>query len=363
MIKNLINMTIAYLLAPFFKNKKCWLIGGNAGELYVDNARAMHEYLLDKGIEVYWVLNENASFRKEFDKNNIKYLVKGSIKSYIYFMKSKVSLFSHSISADIVPYLCAVPIINYYHKKNYKVFLNHGTVGLKKRAPMHKKLEKQINELLKSYNLNPCDSDFEKNIKVNDWKMPESTMYICGYPRYDKLFNNKDRNTTDILYMPTWRKYENTGINEFLNSKKLQEYLNENKLNMRVYLHQLAKDKVKLNVKFKNIIILPSNTNVTEELLNAKILITDYSSVCYDFFYLGKKVCFYQYDKEKYIKTVGSYVDLDHFFAKSNTTIDELIDDLKNGNINKAITYFKYVDNLNCKRLYNRIIGDINGKS
>lgn len=81
-----------------------------------------------------------------------------------------------------------------------------------------------------------------------------------------------------------------------------------------MYLHQLAKDKIKLEVRNDNIIILPSQANVTEELLNAKILITDYSSVCYDFFYLGKKVCFYQYDKDRYLNEVGSYVDLDKFF-------------------------------------------------
>lgn len=361
MIKNLFNLCIAFLISPFFREKDCFLIGGNAGELYVDNGRSMHEYLLDKGVNVYWVLNENAKFRKMFDEKGIKYLVKGSIKAYLYFMKSRVSLFSHSISADIVPYLCAVPVINYYHKKNYKVFLNHGTVGLKKRSPMHKNLEKQITKLLKSYNLNPCDSEFEKNIKVNDWKMSESTMYVCGYPRYDKLYNNKNRKVKDILYMPTWRKYSMQGINEFLNNEKLHRYLEKKDIKLRVYLHQLAKDKIKLEVRNDNIIILPSQANVTEELLNARILITDYSSVCYDFFYLGKKVCFYQYDKDRYLNEVGSYVDLDKFFSRSNVSIEELLEDLENDEIKDAKEYFKYVDNKNCDRLYEKIIGDING--
>ena len=84
-------------------------------------------------------------------------------------------------------------------------------------------------------------------------------------------------------------------------------------------------------------------------------MITDYSSVCYDFFYLGKKVCFYQYDKERYLKEVGSYVDLDNFFARSNTDVDMLLDDLENSNIKDAKEYFKYVDNNNCYRLYKRI--------
>ena len=51
-LKFLANMLIAYILYPFkknsFKNRKIWIVGGNAGELYVDNGRAMYEYLRAK---------------------------------------------------------------------------------------------------------------------------------------------------------------------------------------------------------------------------------------------------------------------------------------------------------------------------
>ena len=64
-MKYLVNMLIAYILYPFkknsFKKKKIWIVGGNAGELYVDNGRAMYEYLRAKeGIEEYWVINKNS---------------------------------------------------------------------------------------------------------------------------------------------------------------------------------------------------------------------------------------------------------------------------------------------------------------
>ena len=52
-------MIIAYLIYPFnkgkFKNRNIWLVGGNAGELFVDNGRAMYEYLRSKQQEeIYW---------------------------------------------------------------------------------------------------------------------------------------------------------------------------------------------------------------------------------------------------------------------------------------------------------------------
>ena len=118
-LKFLANMLIAYILYPFkknsFKNRKIWIVGGNAGELYVDNGRAMYEYLRAKEeIEEYWVINKNS---KSAQKIPGKKLIKGSIKSYLYFMNAEVALFSHSISADIVPYLFVVPLLKKFHKK------------------------------------------------------------------------------------------------------------------------------------------------------------------------------------------------------------------------------------------------------
>ena len=49
----LLNMTAAFFLYPFFKyrfkGRNIWLTGGSAGELYVDNGKAMFEYLNEKG--------------------------------------------------------------------------------------------------------------------------------------------------------------------------------------------------------------------------------------------------------------------------------------------------------------------------
>ena len=82
-LKCLINMIIAFIIYPFtkgkFKNRKIWLVGGNAGELFVDNGRAIYEYLRSKkDIEEYWVVNKNSPV---FDKIHGGKLVKGSVES------------------------------------------------------------------------------------------------------------------------------------------------------------------------------------------------------------------------------------------------------------------------------------------
>ena len=70
-----------------------------------------------------------------------------------------------------------------------------------------------------------------------------------------------------------------------------KNYLEEKDIYLKVYVHQLMQDKIKL-VGNSRVIILDKNTNITEQLLMSKILITDYSSVAYDFYFMKKKVIF-----------------------------------------------------------------------
>ena len=348
-IKCLINMIIAYLIYPFnkrkFKNRNIWLVGGNAGELFVDNGRAMYEYLRSRQQEeVYWVINRNAKIAKKIPGEK---LIKGSVKSYLYFMNAKVALFSHSISADIVPYLFVVPLINKFHKKVFKVFLNHGTVGFKVRQAMNPKTAKVAEALVKSYDLNICDSEFEKKVKTETWwEVPKETAVITGYPRYDKLYNLKIMEK-QIFFMPTWRnwlksensenqKFEDTkyfqNIANLITDKKLNNYLEKNDIKLNIYIHQLMQDYLKNfgNIKLgKNIKILPKEVNITEELQKSKLLITDYSSVAYDFYYLNKPIIFFQFDKREYEEKVGSYVDLDKdLFGKQAKTVEKCVEEI-----------------------------------
>ena len=130
----------------------------------------------------------------------------------------------------------------------------------------------------------------------------------------------------------------------------------------------------------ENVKLLPKDAEITKELMKAKILITDYSSVAYDFYYLNKPIIFFQFDKEEYMSKVGSYVDLDNeLFGKGAYTVDECVKDIieisdnnfkydeqtekKSENLKEK--FLKYTDKDNCKRVYELItekIGEKNDK-
>ena len=117
--------------------------------------------------------------------------------------------------------------------------------------------------------------------------------------------------------MPTWRKGLNTR-NKFLKSsyyetwssliknKNLIYYLEKNNIKLQFYMHIKLQRYSELfdtlendNVK----IIKHGEKNVQDILKESRLLITDYSSVAFDFAYMKKPVIFYQYDKFQYMRS------------------------------------------------------------
>ena len=91
------------------------------------------------------------------------------------------------------------------------------------------------------------------------------------------------------------------------------------------------------------------------------MLVTDYSSVSWDVYYLGKPVIFYQFDYDLYLKSNGSYLNMEtELFGDRCMTEEELTDiiieyvqtDFKEKKQYSAArnNYFAYRDRDNSKR-------------
>src|SRR5690606_39175487 len=119
----------------------------------------------------------------------------------------------------------------------------------------------------------------------------------------------------------------------------------------------------------KNIKIARQNDFKINELVNkASILISDYSSIMWDFAYLEKPVILYQFDQNEYLKNTGSYVDLNkEFLANIVINKEDVIRILKNLLLNdqkekqnytlNSKKWFFYRDKNNSKRILEFIEG------
>jgi CDP-glycerol glycerophosphotransferase len=171
-----------------------------------------------------------------------------------------------------------------------------------------------------------------------------------GYPRNDMLINNsssRDRvreslgienpDVQVVLYAPTWRDYKRTATGSWKPVNFLPEKLGENVV-VLFRGHTNTHDAHRF-IGEKNILDVTEYQNVSELYLAADVLVTDYSSVMFDFSVTGKPIIFLAPDFDEYVSARGFYFD---FVSEAPGPIlrnsDELIQALEN--ISKISTRF-----------------------
>ena len=128
--------------------------------------------------------------------------------------------------------------------------------------------------------------------------------------------------------MPTWRGTQsNVAVNELYvkDVKKILEYLDgeldDNQV-LYVNLHSLVKDEVSID-GYRHIYPFPNIDNY--EFLNCvDVLISDYSSVFFDFSITKKPIVLFMYDYEEYMSDRGTYFDVKSLPFEKIYTLEEL---------------------------------------
>ncbi len=225
------------------------------------------------------------------------------------------------------------------------------------------------------YDLIAAPSDYFKEIFYKK-SFRAKKIAVTGYPRNDilarKHFSFTELVGTDvkiiekmkievengkklIIYMPTFR--DKAGESFILNSidlKKLEEFLTrENSIFILKLHYYLNSGMIK---ESKNIIQYDSKLDIYPLLLLSNVLVTDYSSVFFDYLFLNRPIVFYVFDVDYYRKNDrGFYLDIEEIapgpvVKDFQELLNELSKALKNNNyfalerqmlLRKA---FKFVD-------------------
>ena len=219
-------------------------------------------------------------------------------------------------------------------------------------------------------------SEKEKDAVVDMLKLSEEQVLNTGLPIFSNIkFKHINENSEDIVtVMLTWKPYEE----QLYNFEESTYYKNT----IEIY-NMLAKyiDKEKIVIiPHPKVFELLSNTDIkdrfwqgkiSEILAKTKMLITDYSSVCYNAFYQGAGVIFYQPDLQEYETYNGPLVpNDDEYIGKRAFNMNELEDIVRQTIKNKQIdlneirnkefeknysTINEYSDGKNIERIYNKL--------
>ena len=175
-----------------------------------------------------------------------------------------------------------------------------------------------------------------------------------GYPRNTVFFQKEIGKTIRTklglekkqvyMYMPTWRGYfAKKDIDTFLKTTEehleyLENYLSDEQV-LYVKFHTFVDKSIDFS-KYKRIKLYPKDYEVYEFLNQCDGLITDYSSVFYDFANTGKKIILFAYDEEAYLKIRGVYTPLEEFPFPVARTVEDLLKEINSG-INYSDMQFK----------------------
>lgn len=237
---------------------------------------------------------------------------------------------------------------DYFIKRKGQIYLNtwHGT-PLKNMGRMdfdepHMITNIQRNFLMSDYILFP--NEHTRNIMEKNYML--SNVYrgkyiLEGYPRNDAFYCSSDKVREElgledkkvIVYMPTWRgklgRHNNmhTIANVYIFLETLSNSLSDNEV-VYVSFHYLMAQQINLN-DFKNIYKVPKDIETYDFLNVADVLITDYSSVMFDFANANKKIALYQFDYQEYENSRGISIDVSNIPFYASNKIEDIITYIK----------------------------------
>ena len=322
---------------------------------YACSPKAIYEYMINnpefKDYKFVWTFRNPKDERENFKGKRTILLKYNSKKYFRYFAKAKYWVTNTRLPDCII-------------KKDEQIYIQcwHGT-PLKKLGfdievkgnnalSSNNAVRKQYNRDAKRYTymLSPsrfCTEKFTSAFNLE--KLGKKDIIVeKGYPRNDELFKfnieyvekikeelgiPSDKKV--ILYAPTWRDNQHKlGVGytfdigfdlNNLREKFGDEYV------ILARLHYLVASKLKTEEYEGFVFNVSSYNNINDLYIISDILITDYSSVFFDYANLKRPILFYMYDLDEYKNnTRDFYIDLEELPGPIIKSEEEIIESINN---------------------------------
>ena len=380
-----------FILSPFYRNRRIWIFMDlpNRAE---DNAVQLFKYAVENhpdGIDKIFALKKSEN---DYSNSSIKSKLNGLFGFHAPSLQySKISKLGHAVPYGSLKHrlysLFAEAIVSsnpdndiiypFWGNFNYiaglvksqTVFLQHGVT-------LHD-VSQWLNKYNKNLSMLVAVSDYEKDSFLQgDYGYEEDVVKVLGFPRFDYL--ECSNNKREIVVMPTWRRklhvfnretFKKSDFfkvyNYLLNDEELLEFLDSKGYTLVFKPHP---NLIKFMDAFDKHPLVDFSERSYKDIFNySSMLITDYSSVAFDFAYMKKPVIYYHFDRNDFHFDIeNSYFKYDSMgFGPIADTYEELkkeimdlvlnyceMDDFYKKRVDK---FFKFRDGNNSKRVYDAI--------
>ncbi|MCD8879439.1 CDP-glycerol glycerophosphotransferase family protein [Staphylococcus kloosii] len=294
-------------LYPLFrlipKNKNKIVYYSYWGDQYSCSPRAIYKQLAqnNKKYKNIWIFND---INMPVEGNPIK-VKKNSLKYWYHLATSKYFIQNTNMPLD-------------YKKRNGQIELQtfHGTfmktMGFDTPEFKFETRQYKIDEfqskvdkwnyvsIPSDYMAEKAQSAFNTEVKPLKSGFPRNDLIFKALNHVDEIKNKLDipKNKKVILYAPTWREGKSSDVN--LDIDLMEEKLNDEYV-LLVRAHYMVSNNMDIRKNYPFAINVSNYPSIEDLYAISDMLITDYSSVMFDYAYLKRPMLFYSYDLEKYL--------------------------------------------------------------
>ncbi|MDO4532404.1 MAG: CDP-glycerol glycerophosphotransferase family protein, partial [Coriobacteriia bacterium] len=336
-----------FYYAWFYKhcrvNEKRMLFESFHGKNVSDSTLAVLQEMVRRGIadeyEIYYGSMDVKRDQKFIDDNKLPVkIVDIESRKYVYVLATAKYLLNNS----------SFPI--YFIRRPEQVYVQtwHGTplktLGKQMRLGIESMYNVQHNFIQASMVTFP--NEFTRECIMRDYNLKDlytGSIAMVGYPRNAVFMQGRNDalrkqcgldGIESIAYMPTWRgtSNHNVDIQGYAHDvrkmlKKIDKVLDDSQ-RMYVNFHSMVADSISLG-EYRHIEPFPKSVGNYDFLSQVDVLITDYSSVFFDYALTRRPIVLFAYDLEEYTHDRGFYLDFEDLPFTKIYDIDALCAYLK----------------------------------
>lgn len=344
-IKALIGYPTYLLSKVIPKDNNKWCFGGEANSLYYFRLVDFKSI----GVRAIWYSNSAEQIAKLRESGYEAYS-KTSLKGFYHLMTAKIYVITHEVG-DINRWTSGgSKILNVFHGLPYK------KIGLDDKRHHYSKAERIVH-YGRGFDLQLVTSPLIKEIYLRSFKIKDNRCVESQLPRNMILLKpkeevirllNKWHEYNDLkiieklkpyhnvyIYMPTFRDSKRDFLEEAnFDFEKLNDLMKRINGMFIFKLHPVTKSKHLDKIdNYSNLMVVNKDYNVYSILPFTTCLITDYSSIYFDYALTGKRIIFYTFDFDEYTSQDRD-MNFDNSYMQGEycNTFNELIDKISDVN-------------------------------
>lgn len=346
---NDLKMSVFNYLGKHVSRKNIIIFESDAVRQYGDSPRSIYKYLQKKNTKYRLIWRIDRKWKTYFKSQHVPYVVKDSLIG-IFTQASAKYWFTNTTFPK-----------NWKKPRGMKVIQTTSGTPIKKIGAdvvsdfipgktITKFQKEQVYEARK-WDYIVAGNEFAAHVLQNAYRKQTNQIVRSGLPKNDYLIRSTKREKialrrgfglekvkTVILYAPTWRDNEVLNVDKYF--AKLHLDLGEVAKNIsadavvlvRMH-HKVSENRPNLSHYGSQIRDVTDYPNLNDLLLVSDILITDYSSIAFDFANLKRPIIFYADDLPEYENRIrGLYIDyekeLPGYFANTTEKVIERLNGL-----------------------------------